>query len=109
MNEAEQWLAEQQTRENQHRPKSQVEQQATQQDTVNSVVVFVSVVLRDVFHEHAAEVEQRHLAGIKCADKHAHQHPGSKIAYAQVRKNVWGKEQRQDETPAASQEIKERV
>ena len=67
------------------------------------------VVLGNVLHEDPAKIEQRYLAWIERTDEHAHHYPRSEIANAQTRKNVGSKEQRQDETPASSQEIKERV
>ena len=109
MKEAEQRLLQQQTRGNQQCAKPKVERQAAQQNTIDTIVVFVRVVLGNVLHEDAAKIEQRYLAGIERTDEHAHHYPRSEIGNAQMRKDVRRKEQRQDETPASSQEIKERI
>ena len=109
MKEPEQRVLQQQTRENQQCAKPKVERQAAEQDTIDAIVVFMRVVLGNVLHENAAKIEQWHLAWIERTDEHAHHYPRSEIGNAQTRKNVWSKEQRQDETPASSQEIKERI
>jgi hypothetical protein len=109
MENLENWPLQQHADQHQGNAERGIKIESANQHTIDAFEIFVRIELGNVFHEYASEIKEGHLAWIERADKHAHEDPSPEVMNTQMQQNVRRQQQRQDETPASSQEVEKCV